>query len=120
MPTNPAPPLPCDAARRRKVVAEAIALGVPIDYGRTRKLTLVREPGELASIGADIYERMQWLAPRAARAIARMREAARTNGIALDIVSAFTCYGAQLAGKMTDAERREVVRRACPGAPEGR
>src|SRR3972149_909194 len=37
-------------------------------------------------------------------------------GEPIDIVSAFTCYGAQMAGKMTDAERREVVRHACPGA----
>jgi dihydroxy-acid dehydratase len=37
-------------------------------------------------------------------------------GEPIDIVSAFTCYGAQLAGKMTDAQRREVVRHACPGA----
>jgi dihydroxy-acid dehydratase len=37
-------------------------------------------------------------------------------GEPIDIVSAFTCYGAQLAGKMTDTERRDVVRRACPGA----
>ncbi len=37
-------------------------------------------------------------------------------GEPIDIVSAFTCYGAQMAGKMTDAQRREVVRRACPGA----
>ena len=37
------------------------------------------------------------------------------TGEPIDIVSAFTCYGAQLAGKMTDAQRREVVRRACPG-----
>ncbi len=39
-----------------------------------------------------------------------------STGEPIDIVSAFTCYGAQLAGKMTDAQRREVVRRACPGA----
>jgi dihydroxy-acid dehydratase len=39
-----------------------------------------------------------------------------SKGEPIDIVSAFTCYGAQLAGKMTDAERREVVRHACPGA----
>ena len=37
------------------------------------------------------------------------------TGEKLDIVSAFTCYGAQLMGKMTDAQRREVVRHACPG-----
>jgi dihydroxy-acid dehydratase len=39
-----------------------------------------------------------------------------STGEPIDIVSAFTCYGAQLAGKMTDEERREVVRHACPGA----
>src|SRR4051812_42068782 len=38
------------------------------------------------------------------------------TGEPIDIVSAFTCYGAQLMGKMTDAERRNVVRHACPGA----
>jgi dihydroxy-acid dehydratase len=38
------------------------------------------------------------------------------TGEPIDIVSAFTCYGAQLMGKMTDAQRREVVRHACPGA----
>jgi dihydroxy-acid dehydratase len=39
-----------------------------------------------------------------------------STGEPIDIVSAFTCYGAQMAGKMTDAQRREVVRHACPGA----
>ncbi|MFO0791639.1 MAG: dihydroxy-acid dehydratase [Pirellulales bacterium] len=38
------------------------------------------------------------------------------KGEPIDIVSAFTCYGAQLMGNMTDAERRNVVRHACPGA----
>jgi len=39
-----------------------------------------------------------------------------STGEPIDIVSAFTCYGAQLMGKMTDQQRREVVRHACPGA----
>ena len=34
----------------------------------------------------------------------------------LDIVSAFQCYGAYVAGKMDDRTRREIVKRACPGA----
>jgi dihydroxy-acid dehydratase len=38
-----------------------------------------------------------------------------STGERIDIVSAFTCYGAQMMGKMTDAERRDVVRHACPG-----
>src|SRR3954452_12118084 len=39
-----------------------------------------------------------------------------STGEPIDIVSAFTCYGAQMMGKMSDAERRNVVRHACPGA----
>src|SRR4051812_31497075 len=38
------------------------------------------------------------------------------TGEQIDIVSAFTCYGAQMMGKMSDTERRNVVRHACPGA----
>jgi dihydroxy-acid dehydratase len=34
----------------------------------------------------------------------------------LDIVSAFQCYGAYVAGKMDDRTRHEIVKRACPGA----
>jgi dihydroxy-acid dehydratase len=44
-----------------------------------------------------------------------IRAGTSAEGEKIDIVSAFTCYGAQLAGKMTDAQRRDVVRRACPG-----
>lgn len=33
----------------------------------------------------------------------------------LDIVSAFQSYGEYLAGKISDEERREIVRHACPG-----
>jgi dihydroxy-acid dehydratase len=38
-----------------------------------------------------------------------------STGEKIDVVSSFECYGAQLAGKMTDAQRRDVVRHACPG-----
>jgi dihydroxy-acid dehydratase len=34
----------------------------------------------------------------------------------LDIVSAFQSYGQYVAGKITDAQRREIVRKSCPGA----
>jgi len=34
----------------------------------------------------------------------------------LDIVSAFQSYGQYLAGSLTEAQRQEVVRNACPGA----
>ena len=38
------------------------------------------------------------------------------NGTALDIVSAFQCYGQYLAGQISESERKEIVRRSCPGA----
>ncbi|MCA9132699.1 MAG: dihydroxy-acid dehydratase, partial [Planctomycetales bacterium] len=38
------------------------------------------------------------------------------NGQSLDIVSAFQCYGQYLAGQISDEEREEIVRHACPGA----
>ena len=38
------------------------------------------------------------------------------DGNPLDIVSAFQCYGQYVAGQMSDEERQEVVRNACPGA----
>ncbi len=34
----------------------------------------------------------------------------------LDVVSAFQSYGEYIAGKITDEERREIVRNSCPGA----
>jgi dihydroxy-acid dehydratase len=34
----------------------------------------------------------------------------------LDIVSAFQCYGEYIAGKITDAQRQEIVEKSCPGA----
>ncbi len=38
------------------------------------------------------------------------------NGEKLDIVSAFQCYGEFLAGKIDERKRKEIVKRACPGA----
>ena len=38
------------------------------------------------------------------------------DGTALDIVSAFQCYGEYVAGRIDDARRGDIVRRACPGA----
>jgi dihydroxy-acid dehydratase len=38
------------------------------------------------------------------------------NQAPLDIVSAFQCYGEFIAGRIDEATRQDVVRRACPGA----
>jgi len=117
------PPPRCDAARRRAVIAEALALGVPRDYARARKLSLVREPAALAFIGIDINDRAQWLAPRAARAFLRMREAATSDRVALDVVSAYRSADYQLGIVRRKRERGiaidEILRvSAAPGYSE--
>jgi dihydroxy-acid dehydratase len=42
--------------------------------------------------------------------------AGHLNGEALDVVSAFQCYGAFLAGQMSEEKRKQVVRCSIPGA----
>lgn len=91
------PPARCrDAAARRALMARAVALGIPRDYGRSRRLRAYVEPTRLVSIGADIHGRLQWLQPRAARALGRMRAAARDAGVELQFVSAFRSIAYQL------------------------
>ncbi|HJP98074.1 MAG TPA: M15 family metallopeptidase [Rhodanobacteraceae bacterium] len=85
-----------DAAECKALIERAFALGVPRDYGRTRGLRLQREPSRLVSIGRDMYGREQWLQPRAARALARLREAAAGDAVTLQIVSAFRSIEYQL------------------------
>ena len=93
---QPLPPARCDTAQRLRVIEASRALGIPRDYGASRKLRTVREPRELSSIGEDIHGRTQWLTPRAARAWARMRKAAANDGINLQVVSAFRSASYQL------------------------
>jgi D-alanyl-D-alanine carboxypeptidase len=78
-----------DGAERRAWIERAFALGVPRNYGRTRCLRVQREPARLVSIGNDVHGREQWLQPRAARALARLLEAAARDGVTLQVVSAF-------------------------------
>jgi D-alanyl-D-alanine carboxypeptidase len=104
-----APPPRCDPTRQRAIREQALALGVPADYARVRKLTAVREPRELACIGRDIHERVQWLAPRAARAFMRMREAAAGDAIELQLVSAFRSTDYQLGILQRKLERGQTI-----------
>ena len=65
------------------------ALGIPADYGKRHALRRVREPVHLASIGTDIHGREQFLARPAAAAWQRMQHAAASDGIELQVVSAW-------------------------------
>lgn len=121
--TTATPPERCDTRERAALVAHAHALGVPRDYGRARGLRLVREPRELVSIGRDVHDREQWLAPRAARAFVRMREAAHEGGIELQVVSAFRSARYQFGILARKVERglsiNEILRvSAAPGYSE--
>jgi dihydroxy-acid dehydratase len=44
-----------------------------------------------------------------------IRHGCSSGGQKLDVVSAFQAYGEFLAGKIDDAERRDILRNACPG-----
>ncbi len=106
---DPVPPARCDIRRRREILHEAHALGIPRDYGRARGLRLLREPRDLACIGTDVHARTQWLAPRAARAFSRMREAAAADRITLQVVSAFRSADYQLSLIQRKLERGQTI-----------
>jgi dihydroxy-acid dehydratase len=44
-----------------------------------------------------------------------IRAGQSSQGEKIDVATTFACYGAMMAGKMSDADRRDVVRHACPG-----
>jgi D-alanyl-D-alanine carboxypeptidase len=97
MSESPTAPQRCrDETDRRALIERAFALGVPRDYGRSRHLRVQREPKRLVSIGMDIQQREQWLAPPAAGAFAAMRDAAMRDGVELQVVSAFRSIAYQL------------------------
>ncbi|MFI4969383.1 MAG: D-alanyl-D-alanine carboxypeptidase family protein [Lysobacterales bacterium] len=109
MSETPTAPPRCDPRRRREILREAQALGIPPDYAAVRGLRLLREPRALTCIGEDIHARTQWLAPRAARAFARMRTAAAEDGIELQIVSAFRSAEYQLGILKRKLERGQSI-----------
>jgi dihydroxy-acid dehydratase len=45
-----------------------------------------------------------------------IRPGGASIGKKLDVVSTFQCYGEYIAGRITEEERQEIVRYACPGA----
>ena len=45
-----------------------------------------------------------------------IRPGRNRKGEPLDVVSAFQCYGELIAGRLSEEDRRDLVRNACPGA----
>lgn len=121
---GPRPPERCaDAAARRALIERGFGLGVPRDYGPDRRLRIQREPARLVAVGEDVHARMQWLAPRPASALARLRRDARDAGIDLQLVSAFRSIAYQLGileRKLARGQTMDVILRvsAAPGYSE--
>ncbi len=117
-------PKPPNSTRAENVlIEEAFALGVPRDHGRSRQLPRVREARSLQFIGLDTQGRPQWMSLRAARAGARMREAAARDNTTLQVVSAFRSVEYQLGIIRRKVERglsmAEILRvSAAPGFSE--
>ena len=122
MPVNEMKP-PVSTRPDRELIEEAFELGVPRDHGHARGLRRVRESRSLQFIGPDTQNRPQWMTPRAARAWARMRDAAALDGVTLQIVSAFRGVEYQLCIVRRKIERglsmHEILRvSAAPGFSE--
>jgi D-alanyl-D-alanine carboxypeptidase len=114
---------PVSSRPDRELIEAAFALGVPRDHGRSRKLRRVRESRSLQFIGLDTQNRPQWMTPRAARAWARMHDAAARDEIELHVVSAFRSVEYQLGIVRRKLERGlsmdEILRvSAAPGFSE--
>ena len=93
----------------REVEALGKTLGIPHGYARTHRLPLQRPPGSLIRIGPDIYERPQFLAPGAAKAFARLRSAAASDGVDLQVVSAYRSIRYQAAIVWRKLEREQTI-----------
>ncbi|NBB91931.1 MAG: D-alanyl-D-alanine carboxypeptidase family protein [Gammaproteobacteria bacterium] len=93
-------------------------LGVPEHYGVEHRMPLVPEAEELESAGRDIFERDQRLAPNAADAYKRMRDAALASNIQIRLVSGFraTAYQANLFRRKLDQGHTvsEILRVSAP------
>lgn len=74
---------------------QALGLDAAAYEARTG-LALVAEPAALAFAGVDRYRRPLWLRPPAARAWARLRDAAYRDGIVLEAISGYRSHDYQL------------------------
>jgi zinc D-Ala-D-Ala carboxypeptidase len=107
---KPVPPEPMKSSRSGdELFEDACALGIPRDYGRSRHLPRIREPRQLVFIGYDTQERPQFLTARAARAWSHLRDAAATDGVELQVVSAFRSIEYQIGIVKRKLERGQSI-----------
>jgi D-alanyl-D-alanine carboxypeptidase len=84
-------------------------LGIPEDYGPARMLPVQMEAARLVSIGPDIYQREQRLAPGAAAAWREMQNAAAGEEVPLQVVSAFRSVEYQQGLIMKKLEKGQPI-----------
>lgn len=99
------------------------ALGIGGDYSKTRQLPAQLEAARLVCIGHDIFQREQFLAPKAARAWKMMKENAADEGVLLQVVSAYRSVDYQdgiIRRKLEKGQSIEDILRvsAAPGFSE--
>lgn len=99
------------------------ALGIPPDYAGRTGLPFHAEPAVLVDAGQDVFGRPARLAPAALSAWLAMREAADTDGVTLQLVSAFRSvdYQAELIARKVASGRtleNVLAYNAAPGFSE--
>jgi D-alanyl-D-alanine carboxypeptidase len=107
----------------RQALQMNASLGVPANYGCRHRLRLQAEPAELASIGQDVFDREQFMTPKAASALLGMIRRAAIEGIVIEAVSAFRSVDYQctlLQNKLDKGQSRADILRvsAAPGYSE--
>ncbi|MEM7053757.1 MAG: GNAT family N-acetyltransferase, partial [Pseudomonadota bacterium] len=78
-----------------KVVQMHRTLGIPLNYGVSRRLKLVNNSRRLVSVGTDLFGRDTQLDIETADAWQRMQDEARHNNIELQLVSGFRSHNYQ-------------------------
>lgn len=98
-------------------------LGIAPDYSQCFGLTLCTEAEHLISIGLDVFQRERFLIAGAASAWQTMQQAAATDGVVLQVVSAFRSVdyqGELLQKKMANGQGMDEILKvsAAPGYSE--
>jgi len=88
-------PQPSATAARRRLRALLDCFGIGPDYAERTGLEPVFEPTRLRLAARDRYQRPLWLDERAGRAWIALREAARSDDVALEAISGYRSWDYQ-------------------------
>jgi D-alanyl-D-alanine carboxypeptidase len=94
---------------RRRIAAINQSLGIPSEYAERGGLPLQPEARRLVPVGRDIYDREQRLWRRAAGPWRAMADAARADGVELQLVSAFRSVDYQAGVVRRKLERGQAI-----------